>query len=93
MKKLIKITALVLMYFFLCGKSCQDDQNIILRQEIEVETAKDDVRNEFDKDYLSEESKHAAEVNAIQKLKDFADFFSIYADIAIYLPFREKAVR
>jgi hypothetical protein len=91
MKKLIIITALVLIYILLCGKSCKDDRYLILRQETEAEAAKDSVRNEFDTDYLNEESRYAAEVIATQKLKDFADYFTIYSDISIDSTFREKA--
>jgi hypothetical protein len=91
MKKGVKIVVLTLVYLLLCGKSCQDDREIFLRQENEVAAAKVDIRNEFEADYLDEEARFAAEVKATQKLLDFADYFSIYSDISIDSTFREKA--
>ena len=57
----------------------------------EVETAKDSIRIEFEADYLSEEARVAAEMTAIQKLADLADYMKIYTDASMDTLFREKA--
>lgn len=91
MKRALKITALALVYLFLCGKSCQDDQEITLRQEEEVAAIKDSLRSEFETEYLSEESRFALEASAIQKIKDLADYLTIFLDPAMDSLFRQQA--
>ena len=91
MKKVLKITVLILVYLFLCGKSCQDDRDIVTGQLEEVEALKDNIREEFGTDYLTEESKYAVEMTAIQKVKDMADYIHIFSDQELDTSFRQKA--
>ena len=92
MKKVLKISTLLLLYILLCGKSCKEDENDLIQfQEKEVLAAKESIRDEFEVDYLSEGSKYAAEVSAIQKLQDLSDYLEIYSDVSLDAVFRAKA--
>jgi hypothetical protein len=91
MKKVLKIAVLIIVYLFLCGRSCQDDQDIVSRQMEEVEKLKNGIREEFGAGYLTEESKYAAEMTAIQKVKDMADYINIFMDTSLDTSFRQKA--
>lgn len=82
---------LILAYFILCGKSCDDDSNQGLRVPKDVENVKDSIRHEFEVDVLSDQSLHAAEISAIQKLKDLSDYIKIFTDASMDPVFREKA--
>jgi hypothetical protein len=91
MKRGLKIAVLTLAYLLLVGKSCQDDQDIVNRQLREVETLKENIREEFGINYLDDESRYAIEQTAIQKVKDLADYIDIYADTFLDTLFRQKA--
>lgn len=79
------------MGILLCGKSCVDDSERIKWQEREAIAAKDSIRDEFETGYLSEEARMAAEITAMQKLKDLADYLKIFSDGSMDPVFREKA--
>lgn len=91
MKKLLNILMIAMIYLSFCGKSCVDENEQTAWQTRQVEMAKDTIREEFESDYLSEEARQAAEVNAMQKLKDLADYMEIYADQSLDSAFRNKA--
>jgi hypothetical protein len=91
MKRVIKISAIILLYFLGCGKSCVDDTERTRRQEMEVKTEIDSIRAAFEVSSLSAEAAHAAEIQAIQKLKDLAGYVEIYADASMDPVFRQKA--
>ena len=91
MKKRLKILVLILAYFVLCAKSCDDDSSQGLHDQLDIENAKDSIRLEFEVDVLSEQSLYAAEISAIQKLKDLSDYIKIFADVSMGPVFREKA--
>ncbi len=91
MKKLLNILMIILIYFIFCGKSCEDDSAPAPWQQRQAELAKDTLRVEFETDYLSEEARHAAEINAIQKLHDLADYVEVFSDQSLDSAFREKA--
>jgi len=91
MKRIIKLSVIILIYVLLCGKSCDDDSENTFNQEMEVEIEKENIREEFEVDWLSEGSQYAAEISAIQKLKDFADYLNIYADHSLDPIFRNRA--
>jgi len=91
MERRLTILFSILLYFILCGKSCVKEPAQDFRRIKEVETAKDSIRIEFEADYLSEEARVAAEMTAIQKLADLADYMKIYTDASMDTLFREKA--
>jgi hypothetical protein len=91
MKRILKISAVFILYLLLCGKSCDDEEGKLLRQEKQVESARDSIREEFEVDYLSEESRFAAEVSALQKLRDLSDFAGIFSDLSMDSQFRQKS--
>jgi hypothetical protein len=91
MRRGLKIGALIVVYVFLCGKSCQDDRDMVASQLEEVEAMKENIREEFGTDYLSEESKYATELAALQKVSDLADYIGIFCDTSLDPAFREKA--
>jgi hypothetical protein len=91
MNRRLFILVTVVVYFILCGKSCDDDTEMSARQIKEVAEVKGSIREEFETEYLSEESRYAAEISAIQKLRDFSDYFKICTDVSMDPLFREKA--
>lgn len=91
MKRLLKISLILLIYMLLCGKSCVDDPMDLQYQEKEVNSAKENIRNEFEKDYLPEESRYALEQSAVQKLNDLNDYLAVFTDTSQDSMFRTKA--
>jgi hypothetical protein len=91
MERRLYILIIILVYFIACGKSCVDDTELLAREEKKAEMARDSIRQEFETGYLSEEARFAAEITAIQKLKDFSDYLKIYTDVSVDTLFREKA--
>jgi hypothetical protein len=92
MKRILKITVLVLVYLLFSGRSCQEDQeDLVQRQVKEAEAQKESIRSEVETDYLSEDSKFAVEMAAIQKVNDLADYIEVYTDVSLDIVFREKA--
>ena len=53
--------------------------------------ARDNIRETFGADYLSEESKYATELTAMQNLSDLADYLEVFADASYDTVFRQKA--
>jgi hypothetical protein len=91
MKKLFNILILCLIYLVFCGKSCVDDSGRLAGQEKQVSTAKNSIRDEFESGYLSEDARNAAEVKAMQQLRDLADYIEMYSDVTTDSLFRVKA--
>jgi hypothetical protein len=92
MKRALKISVLIIVYLFFCGKSCQEDQeDLVMKQVKEAEILKENIRQEFGADYLTEESRYATELAAMQKVNDLADYIEIYADASLDAVFRQKA--
>ena len=91
MRKLPYILFLFVLYLAFCGKSCVDDSDRIAWQEKTANATKDSIRSEFEAGKLTEESRFAAEITAIQKLKDLSDYLKIYTDVSMDTVFRAKA--
>jgi hypothetical protein len=91
MDRRLKILLLVLVYFIVCAKSCVDDKSRTGWELNRAEMARDSILLGFEAAYLSEDSRFAAEVTAIHKLEDMADYIEIYTDISMDSVFREKA--
>ena len=91
MRNIINILLLLAAYILLCGKSCQDEGNVLLTQEEAVEAEREDISREFQVPYLSEESRYEREQAAIRKLADLQDFLAVFADTTLDTVFRSKA--
>jgi hypothetical protein len=91
MKRILKISAVFIAYLLLCGRSCDNEEGMRNWQEQQLSIVKDSLREKFETDYLSEESRFAVEISAIQKLNDFADYFKILSDSNTDSAFRTQA--
>ena len=91
MKRIFKISIIVLVYLVLCGKSCVSDQDIKLQQQKEATAMMDNIRDEFGMENLNEDSQFAMEIAAVQKLNDFADYLMIYSNSSLDSAFRIRA--
>lgn len=91
MKRLLRISAIALIYLLLCSKSCVDDTAKLQREKLEIGEEKDKLHDEFGADYLTEDSRHAMEIKAKQILEDLGDYLSIFSDISMDSLFRRKA--
>lgn len=91
MKHVIKISAILFVYLLLCGKSCVEETDSDLLEEKAVKTERENIRNEVEVAWLTEESKYVSEVGAAQKLTDLADYLEFYTDPSLDSTFRMKA--
>jgi len=91
MIKILKISFLLIALSILCAPSCNDEQEANNREEEILNSAKNDIKKEFESDYLDEAALFAHEAAAIQKLIDFSDYVKVLADTSLELSFREKA--
>ncbi len=91
MKPYLKILIFIFILLVAYAPSCMDEQEIDRQEEVRLKTEKDEIRMEFEKEYLIESELYAYETTAKQKLSDFADYFNIMADTSLDLSFREKA--
>ena len=88
MKRLFNILILCSVYLMFCSKSCTDENVRTSWDEDQVIAVKDSIRGEFEADFLDEEARYTAEMNAVSKLKDLADYVNIYADKSLDSNFR-----
>jgi len=91
MKRIVHIVLLLMLYLLFCGKSCSDEGSLLHEQEEEVKAEKDRIRNEFGVSYLTDESRYASEIAAVQKLRDLPDLVSVFADTSLDQDFRLQA--
>lgn len=91
MSKYIKISAVILILFVIYAPSCVDEQAKALREEAILNETKNDIREEFETDYLTESTLFAYETTAKQKLSDLADYLQIMTDTSLDMSFRGKA--
>ncbi len=91
MTKYLKIAILILVIFVIYAPSCVDEDARAMRDDDILTEARNDVRVEFETDYLSEVSLFAYESTAKQKLSDFIDYLHILADTSLNMSFRLKA--
>jgi hypothetical protein len=90
MRRFFKLSVILLMYVFLCGKSCDEDGRI-RRQQKEAIAEKDSIRKQLEVKILPEESLRMAELSAMQKVRDLADYLQIYSDKSLDSIFRNKS--
>ena len=92
MSKIVKIFALILLYFLCCGKNCDNKEKFDTRlEQAKVKAETDSLRSAFGTDTLSSTSLLAYLETAKQKFYDFNDYLHIVADTSVAGPFREKA--
>lgn len=91
MIKVFKISGFIFVLLALCAPSCEDEQEIANREEAILTTEMNDIRSEFEMDYLTEASLFAYEITAKQKLSDFSDYLQIMTDTSLDMSFRIKA--
>lgn len=91
MNKILKILGLANVILLLCAPSCGDEQEMANREDSALIESRENIREEFETDYLTESSLAAYEVTAKQKLSDFADYLRIVTDTTIDRSFRQQA--
>ena len=91
MTKYLKISIIILVLFVIYAPSCVDEQAMANREEAILVEAKNNIRAEFETDYLTEASLFAYETTAKQKLSDFSDYLHVLTDTSLDMSFRIKA--
>jgi len=91
MIKIFKISTIIFVLLIICAPSCEDEQETANREEAILTAAKNDIRTEFETDYLNEASLFAYETTAKQKVSDLADYIYIMTDTSLDMSFRIKA--
>jgi len=91
MSKYLKITVIILSLFTTYAPSCGDEQANAIREEAILSTTKNEIRSEFETDYLTETSLFAYETTAKQKLSDLAEYLQIMTDTSLDMSFRVKS--
>ena len=91
MIKVYKISTIIFVLLVLCAPSCEDEQEAANREEAILTNTKNDIRTEFETDYLTQTSLFAYETTAKQKLSDLADHLHIMTDTSLDMSFRTKA--
>lgn len=91
-RRIIHITLIVTGYFLLTAKSCAPDTDSY--REAMLMAEKDSIlgslREDFESDYLLENSLQVYHEKARQKLLDLADYLSLYADKELDTLFKQQ---
>ncbi|MBC8315982.1 MAG: hypothetical protein ISR57_03665 [Bacteroidales bacterium] len=91
-KRYLIIPGLLFAFILFSAKSCEEDTEENRRlEEAEYKEAVDRVKDEFEADFLREESLFVFEQKAKQNLKDFADYMNIANDTSLDSAFRNQA--
>jgi hypothetical protein len=92
MRRYVKISAVILAWCILCGKSCDEDtESQAVREVKRTEAARDSIRTAFASDYLPESMLASFEKTGIQKLSDLPDYLRLTADRSLDTALRGKA--
>jgi hypothetical protein len=92
MRRIFKILPLILIYFIVGAKSCDNNEQVTRMNEQKKDLqARDSISSAFEKDTLSGVSLRAFEVTAQLKLNDLADYLKIMNDSTAGKAFKEKA--
>ncbi|MEI6456164.1 MAG: hypothetical protein WCO93_07735 [bacterium] len=92
MRRFIKISVLILVYFLTCSKSCDNEEQFTAeRNKNRVKAEQDSLRSVFETDTLPTASLFAFQEAAKQKFSDFRDYLNILADTTLAGPFRSQA--
>lgn len=79
------------MLLIIGAPSCVNEKDAMEREEIMLKETKENIRKEFETEYLTEASLFATETVAKQKLSDLADYLRILTDTSLEYTFRAKA--
>ena len=92
MKRLLRISALVLLYCLSTAKSCSNqEENDAAREQVVVTAVRDSIRSAFDSGSLSPETLGSMEESAKLKLLELSDYLHILSDSTLDLGYRQKA--
>jgi hypothetical protein len=91
MTKYFKISTIIIVLFVIYAPSCVDEQEKANREEAILNETRNEIRAEFETDYLTGASLFAYETTAKQKLSDFADYLHVLTDTSLDMSFRAKA--
>jgi hypothetical protein len=92
MKRRLLILLVIPAYLMLSSKSCDSDrEHNAGMYKAKTEKTKESIREEFETNYLTDQTLRAYELKAEQKLVDFADYLSIYYNKKLEEPLRELA--
>ena len=90
MKRLIKLSGILLLSLMLKAESCSDGSEMT-SQEKYVDQKTRQIKSQFQAETLRDFELADFEKSSKQKLADFADYLKILTDSSLQQPFREKA--
>jgi len=79
------------MLLFIYAPSCVDEEEMARQEEVLLNETRENIRGEFETDYLTETALFAYETTAKQKLSDLSDYLQILMDTELDTSFRVKA--
>lgn len=79
------------MLLVIGAPSCLDEEEMARQEQADLEDVREDIRNKFETEYLTEASLYAFETTAKQKLADLFDYIQIMTDTSLDMSFRIKA--
>jgi len=92
MKRILQVSAIILIYLLLCAKSCDNqEQYNATREQNMIKSAKDSLTSAFGTDTLSATTLNAFEEKAKLTFYDFMDYLSVLSDEGTAKDFREHA--
>lgn len=89
--RIFKISLFIFALLIIGAPSCVDERDAIEREELILAETKENIRKEFETEYLTEASLYAIETVAKQKLSDLADYLRMLTDTSLDYTFRAKA--
>ncbi|MEI7724209.1 MAG: hypothetical protein WCK09_03845 [Bacteroidota bacterium] len=91
MKRLLRISSLIVLYCLTTAKSCDSPGEEKARDQANIIATRDSITSVVSSESLSEETLKAFEESAKQKLSDFSDYASVMTDTTIGQTFRNQA--
>jgi len=91
MRKFIYIFCALLAYLVFSSRSCVPEAHREAMKKAQIKKEKQEIRDQFGSDRLSEETLIAFEEKARQKLIDLSDYLNIYFDDSMDDTFRNQA--
>ncbi len=92
MKGLKYILILILIFLVCSARTCEEgDESNALKEENYILNLKNEVKEVFASDTLSEQFLKAFEITASDMINDFADYLKIISDTTLDLRFRQKS--
>lgn len=92
MRRIIKILPLILVYFIVSAKSCNNNDQVTGEiAQNQAQKIRDSITSMFEMDTLNQASLRAYEATARLKLNDLADYLRIMNDSTAGKAFKDKA--